>query len=100
MVAGQNQRAWWAKRSSRSLAEILAIASLAGGLCAFVVLFLMSLMGTYAGVLPFLQLGRANRTNWYEVMMWIGTVGAGVLVFAKIYRSGAKSLPRRPESGL
>ena len=80
------------------MAEILVIAFLAGGLCAFVFLFLLSWMGIYAGLLPFLQISQANPTNWYEVILWIGSAAVGVLVFTRMFRSGVKVLPRKPES--
>lgn len=97
MVAGQNKRAWWAKRESRSVAEVLAIAFVAGSICVFIFFFFLSLMGIFAGLPPFLEIGRANQTNWYEVILWISSAGAGVLVFTTVFRRGAKSLPRKSE---
>lgn len=90
-----------AKRESRSLAEVLAIALVAGSLCAFVFLILLSWARAYAGIVPVLPVtGNMSQSTWYEKMLWISTASVGVLVFAKVFRSGIKSLPHRTQSSI
>lgn len=80
------------------MGEVFAIAFAAGGVCTFIFLFLFSWIGIYSGVVRILpEFGRKNWRYWYEYLLLIGSAGVGVLIFAKVFRSGIESLPKRPE---
>jgi hypothetical protein len=98
MVRRRNRLAWWARRESRSVADVVAIAFVAGTFSAFMLLFVFEWIGIFAGAVPFLQFGFRNKLNLYEYLAWISSFAPGVLVFAKVYFSGAKSLDTKRES--
>jgi hypothetical protein len=98
MAHRRNRRDWLAKRDSRSVSEVIAVAFVAGAVCAFVFLFVFLRIGIYADIVQILpDFGPMDQRSWYEYALWIASAAVGILVFAKVFRSGAKSLAKKPE---
>jgi hypothetical protein len=101
MARRRNRRDWLAKRESRSVSEVIAVAFVAGAACASIFLFVFLRIGIHADIVKILpEFGPMDQRSWYEYALWIASAAVGILVFARVFRSGAESLAKKTEPRL